>query len=234
MKILTLIIAPTLFWAAYHYYKDRHQPEPISNLLLTYGLGIAAGYLGIHAYTALEFVGLRYDAFELAENNRLGLFFYSIFVIGVIEETVKFIPFFLVGMRLHHFDEAIDGIIYASFVALGFATYENLYYLPHLQGAELFARAITSPLVHVMFASIWGYTCSRAQMRNRPLLPAAFSGLALAAAAHGIYDFAAIGLSAWVHIVPPVIILSIWIWRMHLIRHLNKRHLEDSSKGNNN
>lgn len=233
MQILTLIIAPTLFWAAYHYYKDRHQPEPISNLLLSYGLGIAAGYLGIHAYAALEIIGLRYDAFELAENNRLGLFLYSIFIIGIIEELVKFIPFFLIGMRLHHFDETIDGIIYASFVALGFATYENFYYLSHLQGTELLARAIASPLVHVMFASIWGYTCSRAQMHKRPLLPAAVSGLALAAVAHGIYDFVAIGLPEWAHIIPPLIILSIWIWRMRLIRHLNKRHLDDSSKDNN-
>ncbi|WP_455199977.1 PrsW family intramembrane metalloprotease [Kaarinaea lacus] len=230
MKILTLIIAPTFFWAAYHYYKDRHQPEPIANLLLTYGLGIAAGYLGLHAYVSLELVGLRFNAYELAENNRLGLFFYSIFVIGVIEEVVKFIPFWLIGMRLHHFDEPIDGIIYASFVALGFATYENFYYLPHLQGTELVARAITSPLIHVMFASIWGYTCSRAQMRNRPLIPAAISGLAIAITAHGLYDFITIGLSEWLRIFPPVIILSIWIWRMRVIRRLQKHHLETIKK----
>lgn len=228
MKILTLIIAPTLFWAAYHYYKDRHQPEPIANLLLTYGLGIAAGYLGIQAYAALELVGLRFNAYELAETNRLALFFYSIFVIGVIEEVVKFIPFWIIGMRLHHFDEPIDGIIYASFVALGFATYENFYYLPHLQGAELIARAIASPLVHIMFASIWGYTCSRAQIRNRPLLPSAILGLAIAIVAHGFYDFVTIGLSEWLRIFPPAIILGIWIWRMHLIRRLQKRQLENN------
>lgn len=228
MKILTLIIAPTLFWAAYHYYKDRHQPEPIANLLLTYGLGIAAGYLGIQAYAALELVGLRFNAYELAETNRLALFFYSIFVIGVIEEVVKFIPFWIIGMRLHHFDEPIDGIIYASFVALGFATYENFYYLPHLQGAELIARAIASPLVHIMFASIWGYTCSWAQIRNRPLLPSAILGLAIAIVAHGFYDFVTIGLSEWLRIFPPAIILGIWIWRMHLIRRLQKRQLENN------
>ena len=27
------IVAPVLFWAAYHYYKDRHMPEPIGNLV---------------------------------------------------------------------------------------------------------------------------------------------------------------------------------------------------------
>jgi RsiW-degrading membrane proteinase PrsW (M82 family) len=223
MKLILLLLAPTLFWAAYHYYKDRHQPEPITNLLLSYGLGIVAGYLGLRAYLALEFVGLRYDAYQLAETDLLGLFFYSILVIGVVEELVKFVPFWLIGMRLHHFDEPIDGIIYASFVALGFATYENFHYLQFLDGPEAVGRAFASPLVHVMFASIWGYACSSAQMQGRPLLPAAVTGLAIAALVHGIYDFVTIGLTLWVHFVPPLIILTVWLWRMHLIRRLQRQ-----------
>jgi RsiW-degrading membrane proteinase PrsW (M82 family) len=226
MKLLLALIAPALFWAAYHYYKDRHQPEPMLNLLLTYGLGIGAGYLGLHAYAALELAGLRYDAYHLAETSRLGLFLYAVGVIGVIEELVKFIPFWLIGMRLHHFDEPIDGIVYASFVALGFASYENWYFLPELEGGAAVARAFASPLVHVMFASIWGYACSRAKIEGRPLLPAALAGLALAALLHGLYDFVAIGLALWVHIVPPAIILAIWIWRMRLIRRLQAHQLK--------
>jgi len=147
-------------------------------------------------------------------------------VIGVIEELVKFIPFWLIGMRLHHFDEPIDGIVYASFVALGFASYENWYFLPELEGGAAVARAFASPLVHVMFASIWGYACSRAKIEGRPLLPAALAGLALAALLHGLYDFVAIGLALWVHIVPPAIILAIWIWRMRLIRRLQAHQLK--------
>ena len=37
------IILPALFWAAYHYHKDRHLPEPIGNLLLCFGPGDACG-----------------------------------------------------------------------------------------------------------------------------------------------------------------------------------------------
>lgn len=222
MNMILLLIAPTLFWAAYHYYKDRHRPEPIANLLLSYGLGIVAGYLGLHAYRALEFVGLRYDAYELAATSLPGLFLYSLLVIGVVEEVVKFIPFWLIGMRLHHFDEPIDGIIYASFVALGFATYENYHYLLGMTGVEAVGRAIASPMVHVLFASIWGYACSRAQMSGRALLPAAAFGLVLAALLHGLYDFVSIGLARWVHIVPPAIILAVWLWRMRLIRRLQR------------
>ena len=225
-NLLLALIAPALFWAVYHYHKDRHQPEPPMNLLLIYALGVGAGYLGLHVYAALDLVGLRYDAYLLAETNRIGLFFYALGIIGVVEELVKFIPFWLVAMRLQHFDEPLDGIIYASFVALGFASYENLYFLAGMGGFEAVGRAFAAPLVHVMFASIWGYACSQAKLRGQPVLPAALRGLGLAALLHGSYDFFAIGLTPWVHVVPPAIILVIWIWRMRLIRALQLDHLE--------
>jgi protease PrsW len=57
-----LLLGPTAFWAAFHYYKDRHRPEPVLNLLLTYVLGLAAGYLCPYAYQTLGWFGLRHDA----------------------------------------------------------------------------------------------------------------------------------------------------------------------------
>ena len=38
------ILVPVLFWAVYHYHKDRHLPEPLGHLLLVFALGtLAAG-----------------------------------------------------------------------------------------------------------------------------------------------------------------------------------------------
>jgi RsiW-degrading membrane proteinase PrsW (M82 family) len=79
------VILPLLFWACYHYYKDRHLPEPPGHLLLAFGLGIASFYLGLLMYRALGLVNLRFDAYLLAETNLPGLFAYSILAIGVIE-----------------------------------------------------------------------------------------------------------------------------------------------------
>jgi RsiW-degrading membrane proteinase PrsW (M82 family) len=216
-----LLLGPIAFWAAFHYYKDRHRPEPVLNLILVYVLGIGAGHLCPFAYQALGWFGLQHDAFELASTNPPGLLLYALTVIGLLEETIKFLPFWLVGMRLHAFDEPIDGIIYASFVALGFATAENVYYLSIMDGWPAVARSVATPIVHCMFASIWGYACSRARMSGRPLFPAAVGGLALAAVAHGLYDFAAIWGSDWVSLLPPVIVFAIWVWRMGLIKRLD-------------
>jgi len=225
MHALILLFAPALFWAGYHYYHDRHQPEPLHYLFLTYGLGIGAGYLGTLGYQALAYIGLDVDVFDLALHNRLGLLLYSVFVIGVEEELIKFLPFWFICIRLQHFDEPIDGIIYASFIALGFATYENYHYLQILNGYEAIGRAVASPMVHILFSSIWGYLCSRAIMRNKPLWPAALIGVALAAVVHGLYDFAVLSLTMWVHIAPPIILLLIWAWRMHLLKRLQNKYL---------
>lgn len=226
VSLVAVLLGPTLFWAAYHYYHDRHRPEPLHNLLLCYALGLVAALASLHAYVALDIVGLRYDAYALAENNRAGLLVYCILVIGVVEELAKFLPFWLIGMRQHAFDEPIDGIIYASFIALGFASYENIFYLPYMTGTNGLARAIASPAVHIAFASVWGYLCGRAALVGRSGLLAAATGLGIAAVLHGIYDFFVIGYSGWVTIAPPVIILVLWVWRLFLLRRL-QLHLPD-------
>jgi hypothetical protein len=66
---------PALFWAAYHYHKDRHLPEPIGKLLLCFALDVAAAGLSHVMYTGLGPIGLHYDAFALADSNPVGLFF---------------------------------------------------------------------------------------------------------------------------------------------------------------
>ena len=221
--LITVAIAPALFWAGYHYYKDRHRPEPLGNLVLVYLLGIAAGWLGSQAYRGLEVLGLRYDAYALAETSLPGLFVYAILVIGLLEEGVKFLPFLFVALRLEHFDEPVDGIIYASFIGLGFATYESVHYLAYLDGPEALARGIAAPLVHVMFASIWGYTTGMAKLRGGPVWPAALLGLGIASLAHGCFDFLTIGLPAWWRVLAAALVLTVWLWRMRLIRTLHQR-----------
>ena len=222
LQVLTVTVAPALFWAVYHYHRDRHQPEPMLILFLTYGLGIVAGYLGVYAYEGLDWLGLRANAYELALSDRTALFFYCVLVIWVVEEGVKLIPFLLVWVRLKHFDERIDGIIYASFIALDFASYENFHYMVRLTPGEALLRGIASPMVHILFASIWGHLRARAVVNRTALWPAALIGLAIAAAAHGVYDYFMIGAAVWARPFAAFLILCIWTWRKRLIGLLHR------------
>ena len=231
LMVIAPIVAAVLFWAAYHYHKDRHMPEPIGNLVLCFGLGILSFYLGKMMYQGLDLIGLRFDAFALAESNRAGLLMYSILAIGGIEELAKLAPFLIVVLRFKAFDEPVDGIIYASFIALGFATVENIQYLQYVTGIEMIGRGFASPVVHIMFASIWAYYIGLAFLHQRNLPIVVFKYLALAAVFHGIYDFVVIALPLSALPLSALLVLVVWLWRMHLIRDLHRKTRKSDEDG---
>lgn len=216
------IILPIVFWAVYHYHKDRHLPEPVGHLVLTFALGLLAAGVSQSLYLGLEPLGLRYDAGYLAETNTLGLLAYAVLAIGPIEELSKLLLFILIVIRFEEFDEPLDGIIYASFIGLGYATIENLQYLQYLTPLEAAARGFASPVVHIVFASIWGWWIGRAVDREKPVFPAALAGFVIAALLHGIYDFMVLLQPYSALPAAAALILSVWIWRLLLLRRLHR------------
>jgi RsiW-degrading membrane proteinase PrsW (M82 family) len=221
LQILPILL-PILFWGYYHYHKDRHLPEPVAHLVLTFFLGMVAAAVSKGLYIALGWVSLRYDALLLADTSTIGLFAYSMLAIGPIEEFAKLLPFVLVVIRFSEFDEPIDGIIYASFIALGYASVENILYLQYLTPIEAAARGFASPVVHILFASIWGFTIGCAYLRDESLLLGIVKGFLMASICHGLYDFIVLQNSM---IAPPIaalLIVAIWIWRLRLLQILHE------------
>ena len=219
--LIVPVILPVLFWAWYHYHKDRHQPEPVGHLVIAFLLGVGSYWLGKLMYVALGYVNLRVDAYYLADTDRLALFLYAVFAIGPIEEIAKLVPFLLVIRRFPEFDEPIDGIIYASFIALGFAAVENVFYRQYLTPAEAAARGFAGPLVHIAFASVWGYYVGRACLARRGLLRTIVLALGLTALLHGVYDYLVIAMPAFALPASALLVLSLWLWRLFLIRDLH-------------
>jgi len=215
------ILLPIAFWAVYHYQKDRCLPEPVSHLALALALGAAASYLAGWMYQALDLASLRFDATLLAERNLAGTFTYAVLVIGLVEELAKMIPFLLVVIRFREFNEPIDGIIYASFIALGFAAVENVEYARWSTGSETLARGFAGPVVHIVFASVWGYYVGRAWLCRHRMVPTVVAALAFTALLHGIYDFIVIALPPPAWTVSALLIAGIWVWRLCLIKDLH-------------
>jgi RsiW-degrading membrane proteinase PrsW (M82 family) len=217
-----MLLIPCFFWGAYHYYKDRKKPEPIRMLILAILLGYASAHLSIFMYIFLQNAGIDHNPFTMAEENLTGLFWYTILVIGPVEEFAKFLPFVFILARSRHFDEELDGIIYAAFISLGFALNENQYYLSVLEGGQAVARSLISPIIHALFASVWGYAYGFSGRFKLPPWITITIGLVLAMFLHGIYDFYAFSISIYGGLYPPAIVLLIWIWRMYTIRKHNK------------
>ncbi len=226
------VVLPIIFWAVYHYHKDRHLPEPIGNLLLAFVLGIVAATVSQALYMALEPFGLRFDAGALADATSLGLFAYALLAIGPIEEFSKLLLFVLVITRFDEFDEPLDGIIYASFLGLGYAAVENWQYLDYLTPLEAAARGFASPVVHMLFASIWGYWIAQAHLARRPIFVASLSGFAIAATLHGLYDFMVLLQPYSALPCAALMIAIIWLWRLKVMRKLHNEARQASASHN--
>ncbi len=224
--MIFVVLIPLLFWAAYHYYHDRHRPEPVGNLLLCIALGVAASYLSKYSYQSLDLFGLRFDAVVLASTNLPGLFMYAVFGIGLIEEFSKMVPFLIFVLRFRDFDEPIDSIVYASFIALGYALSENLYFIQYLSTSESFARGFAGPLVHIVFASVWAYHIGLAKLADRNIFGVTVFWLFATAILHGTYDFIVLGYSQTALTLSALLIVAIWLWRLRLIRRLGQPNKE--------
>ena len=214
------IFAPVLFWTGYFYYKDRFQPEPLVKFGTAYLLGLAAAGVCLGAYALLPLVGIPEDPSALMEAGGLRSLLYGVAITGLLEESVKLLPFVLVVARFRSFDERTDGIIYASAIALGFASFENFRFLAVLQGWELYGRAIASPLTHAAFASLWGYPIGLAKLRGKKLGGGLVGGLAAAALAHGLFNF--LTVSPKLRIGAALLVLLIWIWIIRVLEKYNR------------
>jgi protease PrsW len=173
--ILPLLIS--LGWIVFARRLDRCHPEPWALVLATFTLGASSAA----AAAVLEW---RMNGLETPMNATL-----SAFLVGIIEETMKFTTVFFFVRSRKLLDEPIDGIMYACTAALGFAAIENVHYfaLGRIAPAIVVARALVSAPAHFLVASIWGFSLGRSVVRKRPRWHLVL-GLALAAFCHGVFD----------------------------------------------
>ena len=225
MLFLSGVIAPACLWIGYFYYKDRIKPEPFLFIGGTYILGFIAAFVCYKSYGLLTLLGLPEDASLLMDNNRLLFLVYCLGIVGLLEEFIKFLPFLLVIFTFKSFDEKVDGIIYASVIALGFASFENFHYLAYMDGFPLIGRAIASPLTHTIFSSIWGYHVGVARLSGGSILKPFLKSLIIASLLHGIFDFLTTA-SPTLRIISSLVILVVWIWITRVIEKLNKEEKE--------
>lgn len=97
------------------------------------------------------------------------------------------------AFRRREIDSVTDGVVYAGWIALGFAVVEDMTYfsLASIDGALLpvFAiRALLTPFAHPLFTFWTGLALGRAVQRGTPVFPAVLWGFALAVATHALWN----------------------------------------------
>jgi len=220
--LAVLAIAPGIFWMYYFYQKDRCEPEPLSLIVELFVLGI------------LVTVPVAFT------ENLFGLFLPEILLVILIAPVVEeFGKYFVVRRGVYHnreFNQPIDGIIYATAAALGFATLENVLYvfnsytmsLPLAIGTSVI-RAMLSVPGHALFSIMWGAALGIAKFsppaRREQII---LSGLFLAILFHGIFNFLVMNSIGFAILVLVVVPLMWWmvLQRIHTAMTLcGKREL---------
>jgi protease PrsW len=179
--IFVLALSPALFWLWFFYKQDAYEPEPLSLLARLFFLGMAAAIIALICEVFAGFVITGVILTVLAG--------------PIIEECVKFFMVWKFAYGNREFNEPMDGIVYATAVALGFATLENVvYFLAQSSLSSLVItggfRAILSVPGHALFSVFWGYALgiakfSQPENRNKVI----FAGLALGIALHIVFNY---------------------------------------------
>lgn len=228
VEALIAAFVPSLFFLVLVYTRDRFEREPKLLIVKLYVMSV----LAVAIAAVLEL------ASHVTLQGSTGVIVLSAAGVGLIEEGSIFAIMVLGTRRTAHFNEPVDGMVYASAVALGFAAIETLTYIIRAydqavgqaitttQAAHLAivvvapARAITGNLGHMAFSGIVGYAYARRRLGtgSRAGVLGAYAG---AAALHGAYD-------GFLALNAPVLAYTVLIGSLALYVHLFRHALAAS------
>lgn len=171
-------------WLVFLKRLDIFEPEKPFYIGLTFAMGCAMPFAAMVLYDIAGMLDFHLTARPLHD------LLYCIFGIGLIEESVKLIPFLLMLTFTREVDESVDYIIYASVSALGFAFVENLIYFTPESLFIIDERGMICAIGHMMYTSLAAYILLESR-RHAGMSPvrALLLGLLFASCVHGLYDF---------------------------------------------
>lgn len=183
--ILFAALAPVGLLLFYIFRKDKLQQEPPKELFKAFAAGVASAFLSLLLTSPLDFGSIE-DIYSVPDALRM-----AFLGAAIPEEFAKFVMFWLVVRRNKYFDEHMDGIVYAVFVSLGFAAFENILYLFDSYDSWVsvgISRALFAIPGHFAFAVLMGYYYSLVRFYPNPPLKNKILVLAAPILVHGIYD----------------------------------------------
>jgi RsiW-degrading membrane proteinase PrsW (M82 family) len=181
--ILALALAPTTAVMLYIYLRDRHEPEPLGLLVLSFLYG------GVSTMLTLLISWPVNVLFLTKPDDAVHQFINAFFKVALIEEFSKFFFVRFVLFYNKNFNEPYDGIVYAVMVGMGFATLENVIYVYQYGFTTGIMRMFTAVPAHATFAIIMGYFLGKAKFTHRKVIYFSMVSLVTAAAFHGTYDY---------------------------------------------
>ena len=224
---LILIIAaivPAVFLMIRVYKADRLEKEPIRLLLTLLVLGIISTSLASLA----EQLGDAVLAFFLPEGTLPYDLLLYFGVVAFAEEGFKYLLLKNRTWKSPFFNCQFDGVVYAVFVSLGFALWENIGYVLRYGMATAIARAITAVPGHACFGVFMGTWYGLAKRyAEMGLVKESARARRLAvltpALLHGCYDFIATQQTEALSLVFVVFVICMFVAAIRVVKKQSRK-----------
>ncbi len=200
-----LACLPVPLYAGLALFIDRYEPEPPGLLLGSFLWGAT-----LAVFMSYLLNSFNHAAFQVATGSVAGGHLLTgVISAPLVEELSKGLCLFLLYFwKRREFNGIVDGVVYATMVALGFAMTENIQYYGaafskgggEVAGLVFVLRGMMSPYAHPLFTSMTGIGLGWAAQTDRRWLRvvAPLGGLALAMTLHCIWNLtASLQAEAW-------------------------------------
>ena len=181
-SLLFISIAPVLIIALYIYIRDKYEKEPIVCLL-------KALISGILIVFPIVFIEKYLFSFLTVDDGLIKAAYNAFVVASLTEEGFKYLAFMILFWSNRNFNEKFDGIVYAVFIALGFAAIENVMYVFRGGYGVGYIRALTAVPAHALFGTVMGYHLGIARFYPKRRLKNLLLAFIMPFIWHGLYDF---------------------------------------------
>jgi len=177
---------------------DRYEAEPLWMLATAFFWGaLIATFFAFLLNTSMQVI------VQALSNATAGEAFAAVVSAPIVEETGKaFILFVFFFAKKDEFDGVIDGVVYASMAALGFAMSENILYYGKAAAsgggqaltAIFILRGFFAPFSHPLFTSLTGIGLGLARQSNNLAIKtiAPIIGLLAAIFMHSLWNASAV------------------------------------------
>lgn len=225
LLLILAAVVPAAFLLIRVYQADKLEKEPAGLLISILVLGIVATTLAV----VTERLGDALLTGLFPQGGVIYDFILYFVVVALSEEGFKYLLLKLRTWKSPHFNCRFDGVVYAVFMSLGFALWENIAYVLEYGFATAVARALTAVPGHACFGVFMGVWYGEAKHLDLAGYPeeskkARRKALWIPILLHGAYDFIASLQSDWMIIL--FLGFVIWMFRA-AVKMIRKSSAED-------
>ncbi len=220
--LIAAAVIPAIVLLKYIYNKDKleHEPSGLLRSLVLYG-AISTAIAAVLEVVGSAILSMFFEEGSLAYN--LVMFFC---IVGFAEEGAKYLVMKKRTWNEPAFNCTFDGVVYATYVSLGFALWENISYVISFGFATAVVRAITAVPGHACFGVFMGAYYGAAKYMEKQGNAEESKKLRrlaviLPALIHGLYDFIATDTSEMASLIFLVFIVMLFVSAKNTVNKLS-------------